>query len=108
MGCRGEAHVVGAQVLRGGLVQRAPRPPRHDRVLGRPPVLAEEVLLVDDLGRRPAELEVGQPDLALALGAEDRGAAQPDTGRYPRARPQELAAPDHHAEPPTLLLWAGA
>src|SRR5229473_3417684 len=42
---------------------------------------AEQVLLVDDLGAGPAELEVGQADLALGLGAQDGGRAGHRGGR---------------------------
>src|SRR5207244_3173410 len=80
LGGEGEAHVDRVHVLRSELVEERPGRARHDRVLGLPAALAEQVLLVDDLRRRPAELEVGEADLARPLGPRPRPAAWAASG----------------------------
>src|SRR5439155_12638739 len=63
LGGEGERHVDGIDVPGGKGVDEAGGRARHDRVLGLPPALAQEVLLVDDLARGPAELEIGEADV---------------------------------------------
>ena len=58
---------------------------------------------MDDLRRRPAELEVGEADLALALRAQHGGSAEDRGGGG--ARLQELATPDVHRRPPYALTF---
>ena len=67
---------------------------RHDGVLGLPSSLAEEILLVDDLARRPAELEVREAHLAFPLRATGtRGKAAGQRGAGGDAGPQEIPPP---------------
>src|SRR5207237_10251396 len=73
---QGEAHVDRVHVARAELRQERPRRARDDGILGLPTALPEEVFLVDDLRARPAELEVGEADLPLVLGAKPRGRAE--------------------------------
>jgi hypothetical protein len=54
-------------------------------------VPAEQVLPVDDLGAGPAELEVGQADLPLGLGARDGGGAGDRGGRARAGQLEQLA-----------------
>ncbi len=73
------------------------------------PRLPEEILLVDDLARRPAELEVGEAHLALPLGARParrQAARQRDAGGG--AGPQEvppLHLPSLRSHRPLLLCF---
>jgi len=97
LGGEGEAHVDRVHVLRSELIEERPGRARHDRVLGLPAALAEQVLLVDDLRRRPAELEVGEADLALSLGPQPRGATQRGRRRRGRAGSEKLATSDRHS-----------
>src|SRR3989449_3161335 len=83
-------------LFRSELVQQRPGRAGHDGVLGLPAALAEQIFLVDDLGRRPAELEIGEADGALALRGEGRGTER-GRGRRGRARPQKGATSHSHA-----------
>src|SRR5262249_53074794 len=67
LGGQRERHVDGVHRLRRELVRTRPRRSWNAGVLGLPAVPAEQVLLVDDLGGGPAELEIGEPDLAFSL-----------------------------------------
>jgi hypothetical protein len=86
-----EAHVDRVHVLRRELREQGTRRAGHDRVLGLPAVLREQVFLVDDLGAGPAELEVRQLHAAFALRARDGGRTD-DRGR---GAGEKLATADH-------------
>src|SRR4029450_9785947 len=100
LGGERERHVDRIDVARGERVDQGRRRPRHHDVLGLPAALAEEVLLVDDLARRPAELEVGEADLplpGLRRGAPGPGRRRP---QHPGSLQELPPAQCAHGSPP--------
>src|SRR5262249_26974200 len=91
---QGERHVDGVDVPGGEGVDEASRRAGHHRVLGVPAALAEEVLLVDDLGPRPPGAGVGQP-------------ARPPPPPPPAPPPAGLARRPR-APPPPRPSWPGS
>src|SRR5262249_40220117 len=87
-----ERHVDRVDVLARELVEQRDRRAGDDRVLRLPAVLAEQIVFVDDLGPGPAELQIGEAHLALALGAREARRAREHAPRH--ADFQEVA-PSH-------------
>src|SRR6185503_8741003 len=86
-----ERHVDRVHVPGREGVDETRRGARYDVVLRLPATLAEEILLVDDLARRPTELEVCEADLAFPL-REARARREPagQRGAGGEAGPQEI------------------
>src|SRR5262249_26278266 len=93
LGGEREAHVDGVDVLGGELVQERAGRTGDDRVLGGPAVLAEQFLLVNDLGYRPPELQIRDPYLPLALSGSDGRRTGPRGGSG--GQPEKPTSSDH-------------